>query len=183
MSSDPGSQQPAAQRATTDSDFRRARHLLLACVGLLHAPLTMRMWEVLHPIVGTHPWDARVDALANLIPLCFAAAIAWLAFTGFDTKSGVSVLPRRWVDLGGLALAAFAISEIINASLLYRVPTETIDELMALWLAPYTAIDGGLMLGWLVLSTVAAVVAEEIARAGPRTRARVRVCARVSWGE
>lgn len=86
----------------TDPTFRRGRHLALAVIGLSHGPLTGETAGVLLAATSSPTWSAELSTANAAVALCFAAFVAWLAFAVFDTHAEVTILPRRWRDLGGL---------------------------------------------------------------------------------
>lgn len=147
--------------ASTEPTFDRARHLLFACIGLLHGPLVMHAGELLALFVSTFPWTLELHTLTIVIPLCFVALVAWLAFAVFPTNSGVTVVPRRWADVGLLVIVACVIQELVVIVVLCRAPASVIKQLAAAN-ASYTGPLGELLFGWLVLAALLSATAEEL---------------------
>lgn len=143
------------------AEFDRAKHLGFACVGLLEAPLAVAVWDLL-PLVHVQPGTPQYDVLARLILVCFAAFVAWLAFDRFDTGSGVTVLPRRWADVGVLVLVAAVVRESLVVAMLSRTSAVTLEEWAAVWTVPFTGPEGELLVGWVVASALASATSEEL---------------------
>jgi membrane protease YdiL (CAAX protease family) len=133
--------------------FSRRKHLLFALVALLHAPLAMRVGDVLSLVVGAYPGSAEFDTIARLIHLCFAALVAWLAFAVFDTRSGVTILPQRWRDAAG-PVVVFVVLELAI------VATQWLDPYSRP--SPFVGPLGELLVGWLIVSMLAGAAAEEL---------------------
>ncbi len=91
---------PGSPAATKTEPFLRHRHLGLALVGLGHAPLTTVSATAVMALTGARAWSAELAALDALVLMGFAGVVAWLALRAFDTHAGVSILPKRWRDLG-----------------------------------------------------------------------------------
>ncbi len=147
---------------TIAPDFQRTRHLLFALLALLHGPLIMKMWEWMPVLVPRYPWTAQTETIETLVPLCFVAVLAWLAFAQFDTGSSVTVIPRRWSDVGLVVVAAFVLDVVNGAVFRSRLPPEQIYELGMSRTGHFTDIAGELMIGWLVFEVLAAAAAEEL---------------------
>ncbi len=143
-------------------DFKRDKHLGFACVGLLEAPLAIAIWDLLPIVVDAYPWTPEYDLLARLIPLCFAAFVAWLAFDRFDTGSAVTVLPCRWRDVGILVVVAMAVRETLVVVMFARTSAETLEHWAVEWTDRFTGLGGELMVGWMVASALASATAEEL---------------------
>jgi membrane protease YdiL (CAAX protease family) len=136
---------------------------VFACVALLQAPLAVHSWSLVESFLPSgHPWSVELELISRLVPLCFAAFVAWLAFDRFDTCSGVTVLPTRWADIGVLALVAYGIREAVATGILLHAPPALLTERKTLWIRAYLEFDGGLMFGWLMLAALVGALAEEI---------------------
>lgn len=157
---------------TTSPVFDAKRHLVFACVGLVHAPLAVNAWSLVTSFLSSgYPWSVELELIGRLVPLCFAAFIAWLAFDRFDTGSGVTLFPARWADVGALALMAYGIREAVAAGVLSDAPPALLSERKMQWIRAYIEFDGGLMLGWLILAALVVALAEEIVYRGLLLRA------------
>ena len=140
--------------------FARGRHLLLAVVGLAHAPLIMTVGRVVLPSMGASAWSAEAVVVCDLVGLCYAAFVAWLAFAVFDTNAGVAVLPRRWLALGAVFAAWCVGVEVFTVVSIWRTPAEY-DEAARSWLSTFAEL-GDVRFGWLVVAMLTAALAEEI---------------------
>jgi len=98
--------------------------------------------------MGAQVWTAELSTLNQFALLGFCAFVAWLAFAVFDTHSGVTILPRRWRDIG-VPLAAWCIVQEVW----------TVGAVC--WVVTFIDADG-LRLGWLAVALLAAALAEEI---------------------
>lgn len=145
----------------TPSTFARGRHLGFTALALLHAPLATTT-VLLAALVPIHPWTPQVEALDRLLPLVFVTAVAWLALDRFDTGSGVTLLPRRWADVGWFAGLGFVAQELVRVLTLARQTPAQIDALASAWPGMYADGTGELMLGWLLVGVVATATAEEL---------------------
>lgn len=147
----------------TPPAFRAKLHLGFACIALLHAPLAVNAWKIVKSFLAPdHPWSVELELVARLLPLCFVAWIAWLAFERFATNAGVTLLPTRWADVGVVVLAAFVIREAVMLSLLPLNSSARLRELETKWIAAYIDFDGSLLVGWVILAAVAIALAEEL---------------------
>jgi membrane protease YdiL (CAAX protease family) len=143
--------------------FHAQRHLVFACVALLHAPLSANAWSLVESFLSLgHPWSVELELVSRLLPLCFAVFVAWLAFDRFDTGSGVTMLPTRWVDVGALVLLAYGVREAVMVGALRRATPVRLTELKQAWIRAYVDFDGSLLLGWVILAAVAIALAEEL---------------------
>jgi membrane protease YdiL (CAAX protease family) len=157
---------------TTSPVYHAKRHLVFACVALVHAPLAINAWSLVESFLSSgHTWSVQLELISRLVPLCFAAFVAWLAFDRFDTGSGVTLFPTRWADIGALALIAYGIREAVAAGSLLHAPPAAVADRKALWIRAYLEFDGGLMFGWLILAALACALAEEIVYRGLLLRA------------
>lgn len=157
---------------TTSPVYHAKRHLVFACIALLEAPLAIHAWSLVESFLSWgHPWSVELELISRLVPLCFAAFIAWLAFDRLDTGSDVTLFPTRWADLGALAVMAFAIREIVAAFILRGAPPERLAERKVEVIRAYLEFDGGLMLGWLIFAALAVAFTEEIVYRGLLLRA------------
>jgi membrane protease YdiL (CAAX protease family) len=141
--------------------FARHRHLAFAALALLQAPLATTT-VVLAALVALEPWNPRLEALDRLLPLVYVSVLAWLAFACFDTRSGISIVPQRWADLGVLGGVAFLVQELVRVVALTAKPDDEIAVLANAWSGVYTEASGELMLGWLLVGILATATAEEI---------------------
>lgn len=148
--------------ATPAPTFRRWRHAGFAVLALVHGPLSVAVWPLVPRILDTQGWSPELDVLTRTVPVCFVVFVAWLAFELFDTRSGVTVFPRRWTDVGVVVLVAFALRELIMAWLLATGPDVQIDEALRRWTGHYMGDDGQLFLGWVVVSALINAVGEEL---------------------
>jgi membrane protease YdiL (CAAX protease family) len=136
----------------TDPAFNRRLHLTLAVVALGHGPIGVWTIDVL-PTLGVFV-SPEASTIIRLVHLCFAAFVAWLAFAVFDTNAGITVLPKRWCDVGWRLLATFAIAELV---MVIRWATDPPTP------APtFIGDQGELLIGWMVASLLAGSAAEEI---------------------
>jgi membrane protease YdiL (CAAX protease family) len=136
---------------TTSPVFHAKRHFVFACVALLEAPLAVNAWSLVESFLSSgYPWSVELEL------------ITWLAFDRFDTGSGVTLFPKRWADIGALALIAYGIREAVSAGGLLHAPPALLAERKTLWIRAYLEFDGGLMFGWLILAALACALAEEI---------------------
>jgi membrane protease YdiL (CAAX protease family) len=142
-------------------DFARRRHLVFALLALLHAPMAMAT-GIVPRLVSTHPWTAQLDTLDRLIPLVFVAAIAWLAFEVFDTRAEVTVLPRRWADVGVGVVGVWLAASAVQIAALSQTSTAEIQAIAGRWTRSYTGEEGELLLGWLLVSILVSALAEEL---------------------
>jgi membrane protease YdiL (CAAX protease family) len=143
--------------------FRAKLHLGFACVALLHAPLAVNAWSIVNSFLSPdHPWSVELELIARLLPLCFVALVAWLAFERFTTHAGVTLLPTRWADVGAAVLVAFVIREVVMIGLLPLSSAARLSQLEMKWIAAYVDFDGSLLVGWVILAAVAIALAEEL---------------------
>jgi membrane protease YdiL (CAAX protease family) len=157
---------------TTSPVYHAKRHLVFACVALLEAPLAVNAWSLVESFLSSgYPWSVELELISRLVPLCFAAFIAWLAFDRFDTGSGVTLFPTRWADIGALALIAYGIREVVAAGVLLHASPALLTERKTLWIRVYIEFDGGLMFGWLIFAALVGALAEEIVYRGLLLRA------------
>jgi membrane protease YdiL (CAAX protease family) len=148
---------------TSAPAYHAKRHFVLACVALLHAPLSANAWSLVESFLPSgYPWSVELELISRLLPLCFALFIAWLAFDRFDTGSGVTMLPTRWADVGALVLVAYGIREAVMIGGLRRATPVRLTELKQEWIRAYVDFDGSLLLGWVILGAVAIALAEEM---------------------
>jgi membrane protease YdiL (CAAX protease family) len=148
---------------TTSPPYHAKRHFVFACVALLQAPLAINAWSLVEWFLPAgYPWSIELVLISRLLPLCFAAFVAWLAFDRFDTGSGVTLLPARWADIGVLALMAYAIREVVAMLVLLGSSPELLAERKTEWIREYVQYDGSLLFGWLILAAVAVALGEEI---------------------
>lgn len=133
--------------------FNRRLHLGLALVALLHGPILARASVALPSIMGT-AIGPEFSAVVHLMHLCLAAFVAWLAFAVFDTRSGVTIWPNRWRDLGWRVPAVFILAEIV-----LLVP---MADGASQWPLVYVDSNGDLAFGWLVVAMTAGSAAEEL---------------------
>jgi membrane protease YdiL (CAAX protease family) len=148
---------------TTSPVYHAKWHFVFACVALLQVPLAVNAWLLVESLLPTgYPWSVELELISRLLPVCFAALIAWLAFDRFDTGSGVTLFPTRWADIGGLALVAYGLREAVAAGVLLRAPPALLAERKAECIRVYVEFDGGLMLGWLIFAALAVALTEEI---------------------
>jgi membrane protease YdiL (CAAX protease family) len=111
-----------------------------------------------YPLTGG--WTPQALAIMDTASLAYAAFVAWLAFVVLDTDDSVSVLPRRWGELGLLFAAWCVGQEIVTATNVWLAPAEHLAA--AEWrMQAYTPL-GELHFGWLVVSMLALATAEEI---------------------
>jgi membrane protease YdiL (CAAX protease family) len=147
----------------TPPGYRAKLHLAFACVALLQAPLSVNGWKVVESFLAPDQlWSVELELIARLLPLCFVALIAWLAFERFATNSGVTLLPARWADVGILVPAVYGIRETVQFGLLSRNSPARLSELKMKWIAAYVDYDGSLLVGWVVLAVVAIAITEEL---------------------
>ncbi|MFO7565901.1 MAG: type II CAAX endopeptidase family protein [Enhygromyxa sp.] len=144
----------------TEPIFQRGRHLALAVIGLAHALLVGSSWTVVLWATNAQVWSAQQGTINSLIQLCFAALVAWFAFTVFDTHAGVTIWPKRWRDIGWPLAAWCLVQEVYVAASIGARPAERLQA-FAGWIETFTNL-GELQLGWLVVSMIAAAAAEEI---------------------
>jgi membrane protease YdiL (CAAX protease family) len=157
---------------TASPPYHAKRHIVFACVALVHAPLAVNAWSLVESsLSGGYPWSVELEFISRLVPLCFATFIAWLAFDRFNTGSGVTLFPACWTDIGALALIAYWIREAVAAGILLQAPPALLTERKTQWIGAYIEFDGGLMLGWLTLAALAGALAEEIVYRGLLLRA------------
>jgi membrane protease YdiL (CAAX protease family) len=157
---------------TPSPEYHAKRHLVFACVALLHAPLAVNAWSLVESFLSSgYPWSVELELISRLVPLCFAAFIAWLAFDRFNTGSGVTLFPTRWADIGALALIAYGIREAVAAGILLHAPPALLAERKTLWMRAYIDFDGGLMFGWLIFAASVSALGEEIVYRGLLLRA------------
>jgi membrane protease YdiL (CAAX protease family) len=148
---------------TTSPVYHAKWHLVFAGVALLQAPLAANAWSLVESFLPSgHPWSIELELISRMLPLCFAAFIAWLAFDRFDTGSGVTLLPTRWADVGALALTAYAIREAVSTVGLLGASPALLAEQKAKYIRTYVELDGGLLLPWLILASLAVALTEEI---------------------
>jgi uncharacterized protein len=158
--------------AATQSEptFERRRHLLFAALALAHGPLTREIGPAILWLVGARVWSAELVAAEAMSQLGFAALVAWLAFWAFDTGSGVTLLPRRWRDAGGMFVAWFVVLECFSLWIVLQDPGLHWQR-SAGWLEVFTGDLGKLRLGWLAACLLAYPIAEEIVYRGLLQRA------------
>lgn len=160
----------------TEPSFARGRHLLFAVAGLAHAPLIMGVGRVVLPSMGARAWSAEAVVVCDLIALCYAAFVAWIAFVVFDTNAGVAAWPRRWRALGAVFAVWCVGLEVFTAVSIWRAPGE-VQEFARFWLSTF-AESGDLRFGWLVAAMLAAAAAEEIVYRALLLRALESACRR-----
>jgi membrane protease YdiL (CAAX protease family) len=141
----------------TEPTFQRGRHLAMAIVGLVHAPLTRVTGPFVLSMMGT--WGAVASTINRLIHLCFAALVAWLAIAVLRTEPGVCVGPRRWRSLGGIFALWYVGLELYVLFAVWRWPVESLA--VAREASAFIEL-GELRFGWLVLAVLVAAAAEEI---------------------
>jgi membrane protease YdiL (CAAX protease family) len=144
----------------TEQTFRRGRHLFFAAVALAHGPLTNITPVVVLSMVHANVWTTEISTINHLLQLCFAAFVAWLAFAVFDTHAEVTILPKRWRDLGIPFLVCCAALEVYSAVVVWLFPAEHLPDIDG-HLAAFTEF-GEVRFGWLVAALLAAAVAEEL---------------------
>jgi membrane protease YdiL (CAAX protease family) len=150
-----------ARMATkTEPTFRRGRHLFFAMIGLAHGPIVAGTGVATLWLTNATTWSAELMALAAMMQLSFAALVAWLAFSVFDTHSGVTILPKRWRDLGAELATLFLVLEACSVWVVWRDPATHWDRSEG-WFAIFSNDHGGLQLGWAVFM-LAYPIAEEI---------------------
>jgi membrane protease YdiL (CAAX protease family) len=143
--------------------YRAKLHLVFACIALLQAPLSANGTKLVRSFVSpNYPWSVELELISRLLPLCFVALLAWLAFERFGTNSGVTLLPARWADVGVLVPTAYVIRETVQTYLLSRNSPARLGELKMKWIATYVDYDGSLLVGWVVLAVVAIAFTEEL---------------------
>lgn len=144
----------------TEPTFRRGRHLALAVAGLAHGPLTRETGAILLSLTHSVSWSAELSTLNATVNLCFAALVAWLAFVVFDTNSGITILPKRWRDVGVPLVAWCVILEIYSVVVVWRSPLDHLAR--AQWWIATFANGGELRFGWAIAALFAHAAAEEI---------------------
>ncbi len=113
-------------------------------------------------VVEASPWTAQLDTFDRLLALVYVALLAWLAFDVFDTRSGVTIFPRRWRDVGALVLLAVFVREATIVWLLAHKSPAKLEQLAAAWTSYYTAPSGELLLGWIIAAALVTALTEEL---------------------
>jgi len=153
----------------TEPTFRRGWHLLFAIIGLAHGPVTTATGAAVLWLTGARAWSAELVALEALAQLGFAAIVAWLAFSLFDTHAGVTVLPKRWRDIGGMLAAWAVFLECCSAWIVWRDPAAHWNRVSG-WLELFNGL-GELQVVWLAICMLAFPIGEEIVYRGLLLRA------------
>jgi membrane protease YdiL (CAAX protease family) len=147
----------------TPPGYRANLHLVFACVALLQAPLSANAWRLVRSFLSpNYPWSVELELLTRLLPLCFVALIAWLAFERFSTNSGVTLLPARWADVGVVVVSAYVIRETVMTGLLLRNSPARLSEVKIKWISAYIDFDGSLLVGWMIVAVMAVAITEEL---------------------
>jgi membrane protease YdiL (CAAX protease family) len=153
--------------------FARRRHLLFAAAALFtHAALTRADWRPAEQLGASWPWDAADVLLFRSIPLLAVAVFAWLAFAAFDTRSGVTLIARRWWKVGWepwavmIVVATWYIAASVHGS------PESTAAMAQKYLSPFhDAALGSIAWDWLVTSIVVGALTEELIFRGLLQRA------------
>ncbi|MFO7566744.1 MAG: type II CAAX endopeptidase family protein [Enhygromyxa sp.] len=147
----------ATTTAKTERSTRRLR-LVFAVAGFGQWATFMLAGYAVYPLTGG--WTPLALAIMDTASLAYAAFVAWLAFAVFDTDDTISVLPRRWRELGLLFAAWCVGQEILTAANVWLAPAEHLAA--AEWRMQAYIQFGDLRFGWLVVSMLALATAEEI---------------------
>ena len=161
--------EPVNPAATKTEPFLRRRHLALALASLAHAPMTTVSASAVMAWIGARAWSAEVATLDAVSLLVFPAFVAWLAFDVLDTHAEVTLLPRRWRDLGLVFGIWWVGLELIAIGAAWN-PTQD-DLAQAQWWFTAFAPDGTLRIGWACATMLAHATAEEIVYRGLLLRA------------
>jgi len=132
---------------------------MFAVVGLAHAPLVNYTPAAVLMVTGSPIWSPQVATANAALVLCFAAFVAWLAFTVFDTHAGVTILPRRW-RIGAPLAAWCVVQEAWTVSTIVLYPAE--QRAVAEWWFATFVRGNEYLLGWSSAVILMHAAAEEI---------------------
>jgi membrane protease YdiL (CAAX protease family) len=142
--------------------FARDRHLLLALVACaLFMALVMCGPAPARLLLRSDDWTPEASLLGSTLGLLSVAIPAWIALAMWDTRSGVTVWPRRWASLGKAPFVLFAIMLAIVVGPRFALsPTE---------IRPYAyqslgafIVESEVAWVWLIARTSFSVLTEEL---------------------
>jgi membrane protease YdiL (CAAX protease family) len=173
---DPPLGDPAIMAAMTEegppTHFARRRHLVFALLALLPLAAVSRAgWRSVEWLGVTPPWDGADMLLFYCIWLIPVAGFAWLAFVAFDTHAGVSLARPNWWRVGLGPVAVLVIMVAWYMLVLLFGTSKTIAESAYMYWPYYDHVLGRVTWGWVVASTLVAVLTEELAFRGLLQRA------------
>jgi membrane protease YdiL (CAAX protease family) len=153
--------------------FAKRRHLLFAGLALLALVILSHVgWRWVELLGAKWPWDG-IDVLSyRAILLLPIAALAWLAFVGFDTHSGVNMIGPQWWRFGWEPWVCFAVLTAGYIVAPHLLSPESVADKLQTYLSPYYEESiGRLAWGWLLASIAVGALTEDLIFRGLLQRA------------